>query len=73
MSSVKVKRNPTDLIIHLSKELYGYTPEEKSDENREWMLQNGYITKKRHRRGTRRKWSNTERILAGAAKDSEEK
>lgn len=72
LSFIKVKRNPTDLIIHLSKELYGYTPEEKSDENREWMLQNGYL-KKRHRRDIQRKRSKTERTLAGAAKDSEGK
>ena len=61
LSSGKVKRNPTDLVIQRSRELYGYTPEEKSDENREWMLQNGYLKKKRHRRGIRRKWSKTER------------
>jgi hypothetical protein len=72
LTSGKAKGNPTDLLIQRSKELYGYTPEEKSDENREWMLQNGYL-KKRHRRGIRRKGSKTERILAGAAKDSEGK
>lgn len=70
LSSGKVNRSPTDLVIQLSKELYGYTPEEKSDENREWMFQNGYL-KKRHKRGSRRKWSKTERT--SAAKVSEGK
>ncbi len=49
-SSGRVKRNPTDSVIQRSKELYGYTPEEKSDENRDWMLQNGYLKKKRRAR-----------------------
>ena len=47
------KKNSTDQVIKRSKELYGYTPEEKSDENMEWMLENGYLQKKRHKRGTR--------------------
>lgn len=47
------KKNSTDNVIKRSKELYGYTPEEKSDQNMEWMLQNGYLKKKRHKRGTR--------------------
>lgn len=47
------KKNSTDNVIKRSKELYGYTPEEKSDQNMEWMLQNGYLQKKRHKRGTR--------------------
>ena len=36
-------------------ELYGFTPEEKSDENEKWMLQNGYFGKKKLKRGTRGK------------------
>ena len=55
LSSGKGKRSPTDLLIKRSKELYGYTPEEKSDENMEWMLRNGYLKEKRNRRGTRGK------------------
>ena len=54
LSSGKGK-SPTDLLIKRSKELYGYTPDEKSDENIEWMLRNGYLKEKRHRRGTRGK------------------
>ncbi len=45
--------NIGDLVIKRSKELYGYTPEEKSDDNMEWMLQNGYVTLKKYRRGPR--------------------
>ncbi len=51
--SEKDEKNSTDQVIKRSKELYGYTPEEKSDENMEWMIQNGYLQKKRNRRGTR--------------------
>jgi len=47
------KKNSTDQVIKRSKELYGYTPEQKSDENMEWMIQNGYLQKKRNKRGTR--------------------
>jgi hypothetical protein len=46
-------------VIKRSKELYGYTPEEKSDENMEWMIKNGYIQKKRNKRGTRGRRSKT--------------
>ena len=59
--SEKGKKNSTDQVIKRSKELYGYTPEEKSDENMEWMLQNGYLQKKRHRRGTRGRRSKPKR------------
>ena len=52
LNSEKGKNN-TDLVIKRSKELYGYTPAEKSDENIEWMLRNGYIKEKRRKRGTR--------------------
>jgi hypothetical protein len=53
LNSEKGKKNTTDLLIKRSKDLYGYTPEEKSDENIEWMLQHGYLTEKRHKRGIR--------------------
>ena len=53
LSAVKTKKSSTDRVIARSKDLYGFTPEEKSDENMEWMLQNGYIQEKRHRRGVR--------------------
>jgi hypothetical protein len=52
---VEKDKNSSDLIIEKSVELYGYTPEEKSDENLEWMRKNGYVIKRveKHRRGTR--------------------
>jgi len=53
LNSEKGKKNTTDLIIKRSKQIYGYTPEEKSDENMEWMVHNGYIKEKRHKPGTR--------------------
>ena len=53
-------KNSTDQVIKRSKELYGYTPEEKSDENIEWMLQNGYLKEKRHKRGIRGRRTKTE-------------
>ena len=55
LNSEKGKKNNTDLVIKRSKELYGYTPEEISDENIEWMLRNGYLKEKRRKRGTRRR------------------
>jgi hypothetical protein len=51
--SEKGKKNSTDRVIKKSMELFGYTPEEKSDENIEWMLRNGYIKEKKNKRGTR--------------------
>ena len=53
LKSEKGKNNYTDLIIKRSKKLYGFTPEEKSDKNIEWMLRNGYLKAKRYKRGTR--------------------
>ncbi len=55
LNSEKGKKKITDLLIKRSKDLYGYTPEEKSNENMEWMLQHGYLKDKRHRRGSRGK------------------
>jgi len=46
-------KKATDLVIKRSKELFGYTPEEKSNQNMEWMLRNGYLKEKRHKRGAR--------------------
>ncbi len=60
LSSIKTKKRTTDLVIKRSKELYGYTPEEKSNENIKWMLQNGYMKDKKHRRGTRGRRSKDE-------------
>jgi len=47
------KKSSTDRVIKKSMELFGYTPEEKSDENIEWMLRNGYLKERKNKRGTR--------------------
>lgn len=49
----KMKKSSTDLVIERSVELYGFTPDEKSDENLKWMQKNGYACARKHRRGTR--------------------
>jgi len=53
----------TDIVIERSYELLGCTPDEKSDENMKWMIENGYLKKKtkRYRRGTRGRISKSER------------
>ncbi len=48
---VSESKKKTDLIIERSKMLYGYTPEEKTAENLEWMRVHGYLTTKRNRVG----------------------
>ena len=53
LNSEKERKLATDLLIKRSKELYGFTPDEKSDENVEWMLRNGYLKAKKYKRGTR--------------------
>jgi hypothetical protein len=43
----------SDRVIEKSVELFGFTPDEKSDKNREWMSEHGYLVKherKRYRR-----------------------
>ena len=49
----KGKKSSTDLVIERSVELFGFTPDEKSDENMKWMRKNGYARSRKHRRGTR--------------------
>ena len=55
MLNIEKEKNSSELITEKSVELYGFTPEEKSDENLEWMRKNGYTIKRveKHRRGTR--------------------
>jgi hypothetical protein len=59
----KKKKSLTDLVIERSVELYGFTPDERSDENLNWMLENGYMNRQaqRKRRGTRGRRSKLER------------
>ena len=44
-TSVEKKKTYTDIVIEKSVELFGFTPEERSDENLKWMLENGYKIK----------------------------
>jgi hypothetical protein len=39
------KKTSSDLVIEKSVELFGFTPEEKSDENIKWMREHGYLSK----------------------------
>ena len=48
------KNNLNEIVIERSKTLYGFTPAEKSDQNENWMLLNGYIKKKKLKRTNRR-------------------
>ena len=54
---VKGKKSSTDLVIEKSVERYGFTPNEKSDENLKWMRENGYLSKnaQKDKHGIRRK------------------
>ena len=54
----KGKKSSTDLVIEKSVQLYGFTPNEKSDENLKWMRANGYLIKQvqKYRRGTRERY-----------------
>ena len=44
------KRSNADIVIEKSVELYGFTPDEMSDENQNWMLENGYLISRRQKR-----------------------
>ena len=46
----KDKKHVSDLVIEKSVELFGFTPEEKSDRNRKWMQEHGYLIKRRYGR-----------------------
>lgn len=50
----KGKKSSTDILIEKSVELYGFTPNEKSDENQKWMLKKGYIKQIKSRTRSRR-------------------
>jgi hypothetical protein len=41
----------TDQIIERSIKLFNYTPAERTKENQEWMLRNGYMTRVKVRYG----------------------
>jgi hypothetical protein len=46
----KNKKRFSDMVIKKSVELFGFTPDEKSDNNLKWMLENGYRIKQRRGR-----------------------
>ena len=56
------KKSFSDLVIEKSVELYGFAPDDRSDENLKWMRENGYLIKQtqKHRRGTRGRRSKLE-------------
>jgi hypothetical protein len=41
----KEKKSFSELVTEKSLELFGFTPQEKSDQNLKWMLKNGYKIK----------------------------
>ena len=46
----KTKKQVSDLVIEKSVELFGFTPDEKSDKNLKWMQEHGYSIKRRYGR-----------------------
>jgi len=53
LSEKRTEKSFSDRVIEKSVELFGFTPNEKSDENREWMSEHGYLVeykRKHHRR-----------------------
>jgi hypothetical protein len=47
------RKKSSEIVIEKSVKLYGFTPEEKSNENRKWMRKNGYDIKQVQKRGNR--------------------
>jgi hypothetical protein len=64
LSDEKDKKSSADIIIEKSVELYGLTPDEKTVENQNWMLKNGYLSKppQKPRRGIRGRRPQSERF-----------
>ena len=64
LSLEKEKKSFTDKVIEKSVELYGFTPDEMSDENQNWMLENGYLSRRsqKRRRGIRGRRPKSERF-----------
>ena len=49
----KEKSSTAELVVKRAKEIYGFTLKERSDENLAWMLQNGFLKRKRKKTGIR--------------------
>jgi hypothetical protein len=47
---LKKEKSSADKVIKDSINLFGFTPAERSDENQNWMLENGYFNKKPQKR-----------------------
>jgi hypothetical protein len=60
----KKKKSLTDMVIEKSLKLYGLTPNEMSDKNQNWMIDNGYLSKRpqKRRRGIRGRRPKSERF-----------
>lgn len=50
LSEERRKKSFSDLVIEKSVELFGYTPDEKSERNLKWMRENGYMIKHKRAR-----------------------
>jgi len=50
LSEKRAEKSLSDRVIEKSVELFGFTPDEKSDKNLEWMRQNGYLVKHKRTR-----------------------
>jgi hypothetical protein len=50
LSEKRAEKSLSDRVIEKSVELFGFTPDEKSDKNLEWMRQNGYLVKHKRAR-----------------------
>ncbi len=56
------KKKFSDLVTEKSKDLFGYTPEQRTAENLVWMIENGYLSKKRNKSNKSRKPSHRNMI-----------
>ena len=45
LSEKRTEKSFSERVIEKSVELFGFTPDEKSDKNMEWMGEHGYFTK----------------------------
>jgi len=53
LSEKKTEKSFSERVIEKSVELFGFTPDEKSDKNMKWMREHCYLVKyerKRHKR-----------------------
>jgi hypothetical protein len=53
LSEKRTEKSFSDRVIEKSVELFGFTPDEKSDKNLEWMREHGYLVKQNRVRHSR--------------------